>query len=178
MKVCAQRFNIYFTLVLVLTTICGCQTGKKDKPEDRVSALRIHLEAKADNFGTSQTVSVMRHDPVLITIGRDPILTEASIIRSDVIDTPGGFAIQVRFDESSALTLEQYTASNPGQHFAIFGQWGDKLKEGRWLAAPMITRRISNGVLAFTPDASRAEADQLVLGLNNVARKLNQGHLK
>ena len=165
-------------LALAMTLFCGCQTNKKEKPEDRVGALRIHLETAADDSGTSQTIQVMRSNPVMITISRDPILTEASIIRADVINTPGGFAVQLRFDELAALSLEQYSASNVGQHFAIFGQWGDKLKQGRWLAAPLITRRISNGVLTFTPDASRAECNLLVLGLNNVARKLNQGHLK
>ena len=42
----------------------------------------------------------------------------------------------------------------------------------RWLAAPMITRPIENGVIAFTPDCTREEADIFVLGLNNVAIKL------
>jgi hypothetical protein len=66
--------------------------------------------------------------------------------------------------------LEQYSAGNPGRHFVIFGQWGDKLANGRWLAAPLITHRIANGVLTFTPDLSRPEADQMVLGLSNVAQ--------
>jgi hypothetical protein len=76
------------------------------------------------------------------------------------------------------LMLEQYSAANPGRHFVIFGQWGDKLVNGRWLAAPLITHRISNGVLAFTPDITRAEADQLVLGLNNAAAKVHKGMFK
>jgi hypothetical protein len=67
--------------------------------------------------------------------------------------------------------LEQFTAGNPGKHLVIFGQWGKTVADGRWLAAPLITRRIPDGVLAFTPDASRAEADQLVLGLNPKAKK-------
>ena len=46
------------------------------------------------------------------------------------------------------------------------------LAENRWLAAPVIPSRIGNGVLTFTPDASREEADQIVLGLNNVAKKV------
>ncbi len=120
----------------------------------------------------------MQRDPVLLTIARDPVLTEAGIVRADVIDVQGGFAIQVRFDESSALSLEQYSSSNPGRHMAIFGQWGDKPEDGRWLAAPLITQRISSGTLAFTPDATRAEADRLVLGLNNAAKKLHQGPSK
>jgi preprotein translocase subunit SecD len=177
MKVCAWRFNIYFALAVAALLVSGCQTDKKDAQDKKVAALRIHLEVNDDHTdvtGTSQTISVLRADPVQITISRDPILTEANIIAARVINTPGGFAIEVRFDEIGALTLEQYTGSNPGTHLAIFGQWGDKLANGRWLAAPMITHRIANGVLAFTPDCSRAEADELVLGLNNVAAKIKK----
>jgi hypothetical protein len=43
---------------------------------------------------SSQTVSVLRSDPVLVTIAPEPILTEANIIKAKVIDTPGGFAIR------------------------------------------------------------------------------------
>ena len=74
--------------------------------------------------------------------------------------------------------LEQYSAANPGKHFAIFGQWGEKLADGRWLAAPLITHRIADGMLSFTPDMSREEADRLVLGLNNVAKKILKGQFK
>ncbi len=110
-----------------------------------------------------------------LTIDSEPILTEANLIEAKVIDSPGGFAIEIQFDESSTLVLEQYSAANPGKHFAICGQWGEKLANGRWLAAPLITQRIAGGLLAFTPDMSRAEADQLVLGLNNVAKKIQKG---
>ena len=143
--------------------------------------MRVHIEGNADNAGdlsTVKTVSVLRSNPVLVTIANEPVLTEASILAARVIDTPGGFALEIQFDESGALVLEQYSATFPGKHFVIFGQWGDKLANGRWLAAPLITHRISNGVLSFTPDMSREEADQLVLGLNNVAKKIKKGLLK
>jgi len=115
---------------------------------------------------------------VLITIAKEPVLTEANIIAAKVIDARGGIALQIQFDESSALMLEQYSAANPGKHFAIFGQWGEKQANGRWLAAPIITRRIADGMLSFTPDMSREEADRLVLGLNNVTKKILKGQLK
>jgi len=105
-------------------------------------------------------------------------LTEANTVAARVIDTRGGFAIQIQFDESSALVLEQYSAGNPGKHFVIFGQWGEKRADGRWLAAPLITHRIAGGNLSFTPDMPREEADRLVLGLNNVAKKIIKGQLK
>jgi hypothetical protein len=45
------------------------------------------------------------------------------------------------------------------------------LKDCRWLAAPVISHRIGDGVLVFTPDATREEAEEIALGLNNVAKK-------
>jgi hypothetical protein len=159
-----------------IVLLCGCQTdhhrSKTDKKADKkISALRVHLESSANDTGLTQIISLLRADPVQVTIMRDPILTEASIIAARVITAQGGFAIEVKFDESATLMLEQYSAANPGRHLAIFGQWGDKLVNGRWLAAPLITHRINDGTLTFTADCSRDEADQLVLGLNNVGKK-------
>jgi hypothetical protein len=175
MKVCARSFNIILALAATLALLCGCQMFRQKGP---LGALRIHIQTSPSALSTSQTIPVMRSDPVLVTIGRDPILTEANVVAAKITDTPGGFAIEIKFDENGAWLLEQFSSANPGGHFAIFGQWGDKLANGRWLAAPFITRRIANGVLAFTPDASRAEADQLVLGLNHVAAKIRKGQLK
>jgi hypothetical protein len=167
MKVRARQFNIYLTVATALALLCGCET---DRPRGPVGALRVHVEISSNSADTSQTVSVLRADPVLVTIAQQPILTEANIVASKVVDARGGFAIEIRFDETGTWILEQWSASNPGRHLVLFGQWGDKLVNGRWLAAPLITHRIGNGVLTFTPDLSRPEADQLVLGLNNVAQ--------
>lgn len=175
MKLWTRQFNTYLMLTAALTLFCGCQTDKKDK---EAGALRVHIEVNSDNSGASQTVSVVRSDPVPVTIEQQPILTEANIVAAKVLDTPGGFAIEIQFDETATWILEQYSAANSGRHFVIFGQWGDKLANGRWLAAPTITHRISNGILAFTADVSREEADRLVLGLNNVAKKIRKGQLK
>ncbi len=166
MKVWTRQFNIYLTSVAALALLCGCQTFKPKQP---VSAVRVHIESSPDSVGMSQTVSVLRADPVVVTIAQQPVLTEANIVAARVIEAPGGFAIEIRFDETGTWIFEQYTAANTGRHLVIFGQWGEKLVDGRWLAAPLISHRIANGVLAFTPDMSRPEADQLVLGLNNVA---------
>ena len=175
MKVWTRRFNIYLTLTAALVLLCSCKTDRQKGP---VSAVRIHIEVNPDSAGTSQTVSVVRSDPVLVTIAQEPILTEANVVAARVFDAHGGFAIEIRFDETAAWILEQYSAANSGRHFAIFGQWGDKPADGRWLAAPLITHRISNGVLLFTPDCSHEEADQLVLGLNNVAKKTQKKSLQ
>jgi len=168
MKALVRQFNIYLALPILLGLFCGCQTDPQDKV---VGALRVHIEVNSDPAGTSQTVSVIRSDPVLVTIARESILTEMNIVTAKVLNAAGGFAIEIKFDENGEWLLEQYSAANPGRHLALFAQWSEKPGSGRWLAAPIITRRISDGVLAFTPDCSREEADQLVLGLNNVAKK-------
>jgi hypothetical protein len=46
------------------------------------------------------------------------------------------------------------------------------MKQARWIAAPVIHGRISNGSLVFTPDASREEADEIARGLTNIAKKI------
>jgi preprotein translocase subunit SecD len=175
MVVWSQRFNLYLALAAALALLCGCQTHRQKTP---VSALRIHIQTNPNPFGTSQTISVVRSDPVLVTIARSPVLTEANIVAAWVTNSPGGFAIEIRFDENGAWLLEQYSAANPGGHFAIFGEWGEKPATIRWLAAPLITHRIANGVLSFTADCSREEANQFVRGLNNVAAQTRKGQLK
>ena len=175
MKVCARRFNTYLALAVAVGFLSACQTTKRDEIS---SALRIYIEANSDGISTSKTISVFRANPTSVAIATTQILTEQNIVAAKVIDAQGGFAIQIQFDENGTWTLEQYSASNPGKHFVIFGQWSAKTADGRWLAAPLISRRIGNGTLVFTPDASREEADRLVLGLNEVVKKIHKGQLK
>jgi len=154
--------------------ICGCQTDKK---KDQISVLRVHLQASRNTAGATVPVTLLRSNPVSVTIAHDAILTEANIVAARVIETPGGFAIEIQFDETGSLMLEQFSSANPGLHFVIFGQWGEKAADGRWLAAPLITHRISTGQLSFTPDITREQSDRLVLGLNNIAKKAKKGAL-
>ena len=174
MKVCARQFNLYLTCFTAIMLIGGCETSKKDGKDDKnaVGAVRVHIESPRNLEGTGQTISLIRTDPVTLNIQSDPILTEASLLDVHLIDVPGGgYAIELGFNEIGTYTLEQFTAANPGRHLAIFGQWGDKLSAGRWLAAPLISRRITKGTIIFTPDASREEALKLVTGLSNIAKK-------
>ena len=174
MRVNTRHFNLFLAL-MALALLCGCQTNSKKK---EVSILRVHLESNSGDTNSTRTVSLLRSDPVQISVETLPVLTEASIIGARVFDTRGGFALEIRVDEINAGVLEQSSAANPGRHFVIFGQWGDKVAAARWLAAPLITHRIADGVLSFTPDMSREEADRLVLGLNNVTKKNRKGQLK
>lgn len=171
----AGRFNLYLTGFLILALAgAGCSTFKKKK-EEPVGAVRVHIESTANAEGEGQTVSVLRADPVLVTISKSPVLTEADLMQAALVATPGGFSIELKFDETGAWTLEQFTAAYSGKHFVIYAQWGQKLKDGRWVAAPLITGRNATGILAFTPDMSHDEAQQFVAGLNAVAKKIQTG---
>jgi len=162
-------------LIILLVALCGCATWlKRDQPS---AAIRVHIELARDAMAgpEAQTVSVLRADPVQVTIEKNPILTEANVVAVKLISTPVAPAIEMRFDENGTWILEQYSATNPGRHFVIFGRWGKNLKDGRWLAAPLITRRINDGILSFTPDMSREEAGQFIVGLSNVVKQFQTG---
>jgi hypothetical protein len=174
MQILMRQFNLYFVLAIGLAVFCGCQS---DKHKSSIAILRVHLETPPDRFDTTKTISILRVDPVTVTVAKEPLLAEGNIVAAKIIEARGGFAIQIKFDEASALMFEQYCASNPGKHFVIFGQWGEKASEGRWLAAPLISHRISNGILSFTPDASREESQDLVDGINRVTKKLQKNSL-
>ena len=182
MNFCARGFNLYLLpAILLLTAVCGCQsdqTSHSGKADKHLSALRLYVENGAQLAGSGQTVSVIRANPVLVTVNTEPALTEASIVSATLLESPVGYAVEVKFDEMGTLSLEQYTAAYSGKHFVIFGQWSDKTVDSRWLAAPIITHRIKDGVFAFTPDASHEESKQLVIGLNNMAKKIAKGKMK
>ncbi len=122
MKVLVRQFNIYLTLAALAVLAGGCQTGKK---EAQPAAVRVHIATSPSPAGDTVNVSVLRDEPVLVTVKRDPILSEANLASARVVDAQGGFALELKFDESSTHLLEQYSASNPGGHFAIWAQWSE-----------------------------------------------------
>lgn len=173
-----RSYNLYLLAALLISSlVCGCTTaGHKKKEQAKMGTLRVHVATHGNLPDHSQTVKVLRSNPVEVTISGDPILSEGNVLRARVVDTPGGFAIKVKFDEDSTYILEQNSAANPGGHFVIFGQWPGST--GRWLAAPLITGRIASGELSFTPDCSYAEATNLVTSVNYAAQKIHADSLK
>jgi len=171
MVIWPARFNIYLMSLALLAIAVGCQSPEK-KREKQLAAIRFHLEANADGLGLSEAVPIDRASPVLVNVDRGPVLRESEVANAKVIeDSLGGFHLQIHFDRRGTWLLEQYTATNIRKRLAIYAEFGEKLAEHRWVAAPMITRRISDGIITFTPDATREEAEQIARGLNNVAIK-------
>jgi hypothetical protein len=173
MKIRCSRFNLYLCVALVLAFGLGCQTEER-KRRHQPTTISIHIEVHPDGTNLSQPVPIYREHPFMINVDKQGVLSEANIAGASVVDVVGGFAIKLEFDRQGAEILEQRSVESRSQRFAVFCQWGPGLKESRWLAAPIIARRITDGVLVFTPDATREEAEQIVLGLNNIAREVKK----
>jgi hypothetical protein len=173
-----SRFNIYLVSALALGFVCGCHTEAR-KRNKVVSTFRVYLEAHPGVTNNTQKVSVFRDHPIQLTLEQNPVLTEAFVKETKIIEVVGGFALQIQLDRTGGLLLEQCTTANRGLHLAIQSQFEnpseEKLNSTRWLAAPRIQSRIADGLLTFTPDATREEAERIALGLNNVAKKLETG---
>jgi hypothetical protein len=162
-----SRFNIYLLWSLAVLA-CGCRTADShDKKEKQVATIRVHLQMATGAPDLTMEAKIFRARPMSINIAKMPFLTEGNVTEAKVVEAPGGFMLEVHFDRQGSWLLEEYTTSNPGKHLAIFSQFGETPDENRWLAAPVISRRISNGTLVFTPDCSREEADQIARGLTN-----------
>jgi hypothetical protein len=165
-------------LALSLLLAGGCSSPEQRRKKE-YSAVRVHLEAPAAPASRSQPVPVYRAKPVFINVENAPFLSEHNVKAAAVIDVPGGFDLKLELDRRGTWLLEQYSSGNPSRRLVIFAQFASVTIPGqieaRWLAAIKLTHRITDGVLTFTPDATREEAEQIALGLNNTARKLNIG---
>ncbi|MDB6040189.1 MAG: Preprotein translocase subunit SecD [Verrucomicrobiales bacterium] len=174
MKIPLSAFNIYLCLLLVPLALLqtSCKTTEQKKKDKEASTLRFHLEVNRDGTPYNSTVPVYRANPIQVSASRDAFLDEGYIEEASVVDVDkmGGFGIRIQFDPHGRLVLENVTTSNKGQRIVIFSSFG----QVRWLAAPVITHRISDGVFVFTPDATREEAGRIVLGLNNVIKAIKK----
>lgn len=171
-----RGFNRYLLLALALASALagGCRT-EEGKREAALTALQVFVEANADAAKRSREVPIYRDNPFMVTVDTEPFLNQANVSEARVVEAIGGFAIRIQLDRQGTWTLEQFSLANRGKHMAILAQFPSladpKVHVNRWLAAPVISGRMSDGVLLFTPDATREEAYQIVLGLNNAARK-------
>jgi preprotein translocase subunit SecD len=168
MKNSLARINII--LALLFLPLLGCKTPEEKAKAKQATFLRLFLETNRDGTPHNYDIQVYRKSPITMTVERDAVLDEDFMQSADLVDVDalGGFAIKIVFTPEGARRLDTLTISNKGKHLAVQARW----TETRWLAAPLITKRISNGVFIFTPDATREEAERIVGGLKNVIKKL------
>ncbi len=158
--------------------VSGCKSLNPLPDKAKTSCtLRLHQEVVPDPTGRSENVTVHKDPLITLNIDRNPFLTEGNVKQVKVIDIVGGIALSVQFDRQGSWLLEQYTSATRGRHIAIFSQWHDEkskeLNAGHWLAAIKVTNHITDGLLIFTPDATKEEATSIAKGLNEVAKDVH-----
>jgi hypothetical protein len=167
MKIRLAPFNIYLLVLAAALFAASCKTAEERKQSKEASTIRVFVAKGGLKDGN---VTVYRQNPLTLRVDKEPLLSEGDLETASVVDMPGGYAINAQFNGHGALVLEGATVAHKGQHLAIQSDFGER----RWLAAPVITRRISNGALVFTPDATREEAERIVRGLTNVVRQMKK----
>jgi hypothetical protein len=171
MKIWRWNINGIFCALAIACFLGACKTTEEKKEARQQTILKVYIEKLRDDKPDQADVPVYRARPMTVHIDTKEILNNMDVISASVVEVQGGFGIRIAFDTHGKRVLENLTAMNAGKHLVVYAAW----PEVRWLAAPMITRRMGNGELIFTPDATREEADQIVLGINNVARKIAKG---
>ena len=168
MKILPYTINIYFTGLMLTALFSGCKTS--EKKDEELSTIRLHLEVNKDGTSRNTAVPIYRSNPTLVNVMADSFLDERDIKEAAVVETMGGYALMLQFDKHGTLVLDTETSSRKGSRIAIYAEFGPK----RWLAAPLIKGRITDGVLTFTPDATREESERIARGLNNAARVMRE----
>jgi hypothetical protein len=164
------RFNLKVWLAVALgAALTGCQSPEA-KQAKQPATLRIHLESYPNPPHQSDEIIFPRGAPTTMNVEKQPFLNEVHIAAAQLLDVTDGYLVMIKFNQQGQWLLEQYTASSPNRRLAIRSQFrqGTNVFD-RWIAAPLISRPIRDGLLAFSPDADRTEAKIIVRGWNNVA---------
>jgi hypothetical protein len=169
MKIWSRSFNTYLLLVLVFLP-AGCETVGTSKQE--ATTLRFHLESPRDPNGRTVDIAYYRASPMTLAVEKESFLDEGSVTKAEVVEDHGTFAIRVELHRHGKLVLDTTTTNsrNRGRRILLFSAFGD----ARWVGAVRIDQRMSDGSITFTPDTTRAEADRIVRGLNNIAKALKK----
>lgn len=175
MKIWRTSFNIYL-LSLAMAVLAGCagggagksttKPGKKASTKE-ASTIRFHYVMNPDGTPRCQPISVYRASPMTFYVDSTPFLWEAYVTRASVTTNFGTYGLRLEFERQGAIALQTFTAHFKSRRIAIRSDFG----ESRWLAAPIVTEIITNGVYEFTPDASHDEMERIARGLNTLAAK-------
>ncbi len=174
----AGRINMILAAV-ACACLLGCNTPKTSPPNQKeaeppkqATLMQFHIEANPDPTGRTMVAPIFRARPFNLTVQREPVLDEGFMEKVELVDTDevGGYAIKVTFDKLGARRLDALSVEHRSQRLAVHAEW----TETRWLGAPILNKRITNGEFIFTPDATREETDRLVRGLSNVVSHLKK----
>ena len=179
MKFRPAGINTYLCAIVAMALlVAGCATtddpkdmGKKKKGKEQ-ALLLFHLETTPDGTPYTRSIVVPRGETKTVNVQANPFLDSGYLLEASLVETDkfGGFALRLQFNQHGVFTLDTVSSANRGRRIAILCHFGQE----RWLAAPVVTKRISDGIVQFTPDLSREEAEYVVLVLNNIAAKLKK----
>ena len=174
MTVPLPRFNIILAAFL-LVVLSGCKTTEEKIAKDAATNMRFHVETNPDGTRYNFPVMVYRANPIKIQVEAEAAMDEEHMDKAEVVsaDEFGGYAIKITFSERGRQFLTRVTSTHKGKRLAVLARW----TEMRTLAAPVINKTITDGVFVFTPDATREEAERIVLGLNNVIKELKKPYV-
>lgn len=168
MRAPPATFNINLLLAILALLAVGCASLTGSKKEGSTFKFHIettHIETKPGDPSRTGIAAVGRARPVHITIDLEPVIFENHIESGAVVDTAdGGFAILIKFNDFGTALFESITTAHRSKRIVI----GSRFTEARWLAAPMIVGTEKKGIIVFTPDATRAESERIIRGLNNL----------
>jgi preprotein translocase subunit SecD len=153
--------------------LTGCQTAekkKKEKKDEEAATIELHMEVSQDGTKDNGPVAIGREGLFQVNVDKAPFVDTANVVEAKLLDDMGGFVIELKFDWTGTTLLESETTANRGKRIAVLCQY----TKNRWLAAPIVNKRITDGVFRFTPDVTREEAERIVRGLNNVIKKLKK----
>ncbi len=172
MRVTRAWFNILLACAVMMglasAALAGDAPAKKPRKPKPVKAVRIYVETRHDIAERSLAATVGRSSPMSFQVEKLPILNEVHVDEAALLEESGTYQVQLKFNSLGTRVLEAYTAAAVGRHLVIMT---DIDAEARWIAAPLVRRRIGDGVLRFVPDASREEMQRLVRGLNEAIAK-------
>lgn len=163
-------WRAWFNTFLLASALAfgGCQSPDQAKG---LAGISLHLEVNPDGTDRNGPVTVGRSSPFVVNVEKRPFLTEQELTAAGLVESEGGFALKLEFDRRGTLLLDQYSSAYRGKRAAVLARWDQQV---RWLAAPRMDQRLTNGVLVFTPDASPADAQRLVEALNKTVRRLKR----
>jgi hypothetical protein len=147
---------------------------KKDKPK-AIERIRVHVESRRDLKERTLPAVVGRSNPSEYWIEKLPILNEIHLDRAVFHEELGGFAVELQFDSMGTKLLESHSSAAAGRHLVVATEIDG---ETRWLAAPLMRKRLGDGRLVFSPDASREETERMVKDLNAAVKKRKSQWLK
>lgn len=161
-------------MVLSCFLLVACKTTEQKKTGKEAAAIQIFLES-VNPAAEKRSITIGERTQSQVNVALTPFADTADLESASIVDVDemGGFGIRLNFNDHGKLVLDTVTGSSRGLRMPVSVVY----TQVRWLGAPRINRRITDGTLVFTPDCTREEAERIVRGLTNVIKKLSKPYV-